>query len=86
MAKASNSGNVVDLTMANEEQAYIFKSVLRYEAAMRGLTSGQVLVDIIMNAVDEDTYPKEVLDRLSELREESKARALDEALAVSSLE
>lgn len=84
MAEASKYNNrKMNIHLADEDAALALKTVLAYEASVRGRTIGQVCSDLVMEAADIDHYPPEVRERLSQIAEESERRAVLKSLAMT---
>ena len=79
------ASSVLEMSFTSEEQAEILRTILRYEATMRGLTMGQAFAELVLRGVDEGRYPDDVLMCLQGLREDARERAVGEAMAAVSL-
>ena len=66
------SGRNITIRMPDEGSLQTVKTILAYEATVRGRKPGQALTELVMEAVDIDSYPPEVRARLDELAERVK--------------
>lgn len=73
----------LNIHLADEEALLSLKTVLAYEASMRGLTIGQVSSELVSEAVDLDSYPPEVRGRLQEIAADAERRAVLKSLSLS---
>ena len=53
--------------MPDVESYKIVKDILSYESAVRDLRVGQVLAELVFEAIDLEEYPEEVRERLREI-------------------
>ena len=70
---------IINLWLQNEEQASVFDAVLSYEAELRGISRGQVLVALVREAADVESYPPDVQKRLAAIEEQGRDTRLERA-------
>ena len=75
----------LDISMADEGRLLTSKTILGYEAGLRGLSLGQTLLQLLNEAVDLESYPPEVRAQLDEIHEQSRRRAIEKSLDVMRL-
>ena len=80
---AAGKTDKLTIHLSDEAALKAVKVILAYESGVRGRTVGQVCSDMVMEAADLDAYPQEVLDRLDEIAEESKRKAVAKSLEMS---
>ena len=86
MAKAKSGDNMLTVNLTDEGRLSTMKTILGYEAGVRGLTVGQTFVQMVTDAVDLDSYPEEVLAQLDEIKARKSRRAIERSLQVVELE
>ena len=82
MAKRRKDFCGLTVTLSDELRMALLRSVIEYEAAVRGLSRGQAVVQLVLEAVDLDSYPEEVRERIDKIAERTRKRAIADALAV----
>ena len=82
---ATTKDYYLDISMADEERLLAAKTILGYEAGVRGMTLGQTLCSLVRDAVDVDSYPEEMRSQLAEIREAAQRRAVQRAIEAGSL-
>ena len=75
----------LDISTADEGRILAAKTVLAYEAGMRGLSLGQTLLQLLNEAIDLDSYPPEVRAQLDEIHDQARRRAIEKSLDVMRL-
>ena len=75
----------IDVSIADEGRLLTTKTILAYEAGVRGLSLGQTLLQLIGEAVDIDAYPPEVRAQLDEIDEGARRRGVEKSLRVARL-
>lgn len=83
MAKPSNAG-MMTVTLTDEGRLLTMKTILGYEAGVRGLTVGQTFAQLVMEAADIGSYPDEVRAQLAEIEQRRARRAAEYSLKVAS--
>ena len=83
---AAGKPDKMTVNMSDEATLRVVKTILAYEAEIRGLTVGQASMRLILEAVDLDAYPDEVKDRLNEIREAARRRAVEKSLSMTDLQ
>lgn len=73
------------VSLPSELRERTLRAVLDYEATVRGLTLGQVAEELVMEAIDLDSYPPEVRSRLDEIAVRTRARAEEKSLRAAGL-
>ena len=74
------SGRNITVRMPDEGTLQTVRTILAYESAVRGRKAGQTLAELVMEAVDIESYPPEVRARLDELAEQHAQRAVEKFL------
>ena len=75
----------LDVSMADEGRMLTAKTILGYEAGLRGLSFGQTLLQLLNEAIDLESYPPEVRAQLDEIHEQARRRAIEKSLDVMRL-
>ena len=75
----------LDISMADEGRILAAKTILAYEAGVRGLSLGQTLLQLLNEAVDPGAYPPEVRAQLDEIHDSARRRAIERSLDVMRL-
>lgn len=83
MAKDGKTYGKLNIHLSDEDAVAAVKTVLAYEAAVRGRTIGQTSSEMVLEAVDISSYPDEVRARLSEIAAETERRAVAKSLEMS---
>lgn len=83
MAKTTNMGTLT-VNIADEGRMLTMKTILGYEAGVRGLTVGQTFAQLVMEAADVDSYPQEVREQLDEIEHRRARRAVERSLKAAS--
>lgn len=78
---AGDVKRLMTINLGDERRLLTMKTILSYESAVRGLTIGQTLQALLLEAADVDGYPPEVRERLAEIHAEQRARATRRCLA-----
>ena len=73
----------LNVSFGDELLAQMLKTIIDYEAARRGLSRGQALTALVLEAADVDSYPPEVRERLDKIAERTRKRAAADALSVA---
>ena len=81
---ATSSSGILTVNLADEGRLQAMKTVLGYEAGVRGLTVGQTFAQMVMEAVDLDSYPEEVRAQLAEIEQRRSRRAVERTLKIAS--
>lgn len=68
--------------LINSESVITVRTILQYEARLRGRTIGQTCTELLLEAVDVDSYPPEVKSRLANIRREARRRAIEKSLSM----
>ena len=84
-AKASRSqpGGKWSIHISDEGALLRLKTIVAYEAGMRGVSMGQALSQLVDEAADVASYPPAVRQRLAEIEEGTAARAVERSLKMS---
>lgn len=85
MAAKATKEYYLDISMADEGRILATKTILGYEAGVRGLSLGQTLLQLLNEAIDVETYPPEVRAQLDEIHEGARRRAIEKSLDVMRL-
>lgn len=70
----------IDISMADEGRVLATRTILGYEAGVRGLSLGQALLQLLVEAADVESYPPEVRAQLDEIHEAARRRAAQRSL------
>ena len=73
-------GKTMTIRMPDEGSLQTVKTILAYESTVRGRKPGQTLSELVMEAVDIDSYPEEVKARLREIGDEISRRSVERFL------
>ena len=71
----------ITIRFADEGSLQMVRVILAYESAVRGRKAGQTLAEMVMEAANVDSYPKEVRTRLHEIGEEIARRNVERFLS-----
>ena len=77
MQKGSPKINIGLADVATEKALRI---ILAYESGIRGRAAGQTAYELVMQAIDIESYPPEVRKRLDELQDDVRKRAIERSL------
>ena len=80
MAKAECLLNV---KMPDEYRAQLIRAILGYEAKVRGISRGEALVQLLVNADAVEKYPAEIREQFARIDEQSRHRAALEAIQIA---
>lgn len=80
---SDNNTSVMTMSISDEASGNLLDAVLDYEALSRRLTRGQALYELVLEAVDVESYPAEVRKRIDEIERKRLDRAVRESLAAS---
>ena len=83
MAQVSKAPGKMNIHLSDEDAAATVKTILAYEAAVRGRTIGQTCSELVAEAADVESYPEEVRGRLAEIAEAAERRAVAKSLGMS---
>ena len=82
-AISGDKGKRLRIRFSDKESLQEVRTILAYEAGVRGLNIGQALCEIVIGAVRFEDYPEELRERLQEIEKESKERAVEKSLEMS---
>ena len=77
MPESSSKTPKMNIRMADRLKVLELRTILAYEAEMRGLSIGQTCAELVSEGADFDSYPQEMLDLLADIQEQSKRRAVE---------
>lgn len=80
---AKTTANSITINISDEARLMTARTILGYESVLRGLTIGQTFEQLILSAVDLDSYPQEVKEHLAKIRASSRQGAIDDTLKIS---
>ena len=63
------NGFHIGVRLRDKESYDVLREILRYESAVRGQALGKTAFDLVMSAVDTDSYPEEARSLLNAKRE-----------------
>ena len=78
---ANEAKRLMTVNVGDERRLLTMRTILSYESEVRGLTLGQTMLAMLMEAADVEHYPAEVRERLDELRAEQRERAAARSLS-----
>ena len=74
MAKTTSTATrMMTINLGDERRLLTLRTILSYEAEVRGLSLGQTLLQLLLDAADLDSYPREVRDEINKIRAERRA-------------
>ena len=76
------TGKNITIRMPDEGSLQTVRTILAYEGAVRGRKPGQALAELVMEAVDVESYPPEVQARLREIGEDISRRSVEKFLSL----
>lgn len=74
-------GHTVAVRLPDDESFEMVRTILAYESVMRGRKIGQTFMELVMEAADIDSYPKEVRDRLAEISGAAEKKSIERFLS-----
>ena len=78
---ADEARRAMTINLSDECRLLTLRTVLSYEAGVRGLSIGQALMALLLEAADLDSYPAEVRQQLADLRADPRVEAARRCLA-----
>lgn len=79
----SSRNNKWTISLSDAGQMLKLRTIVTYEAGVRGLGLGQACAQLVTEAVDVESYPKDIRQQLDAIDEQSKLHALNRALRMS---
>ena len=80
---ATSEDRYLDVSLADEGRLQTVRTILGYEASVRGLTLGQAFSQLLREAVDVEQYPEEVREQLRQIEEGTRRRAIERSVAAA---
>ena len=78
---ASAASRMMTSNLVDERRLLTLRAILSYEAEIRGLSLGQTLLQLLTEAADLDSNPREVREQLDAIRAERRAEVARRCLS-----